>query len=189
MILTGEELYTITGRYQIVRSEKATAVSAQRAKTVFQKTGAAVYTLSDLKELDLEDFISSARLTGTYHGEYQTICYCSNRVKNDIRLFLKYMQMYLNEKKITADEDDFKKDSFCPKCGNRYPDENRKVCPKCMDKAGLLKKLLPYIKKYKFQSMAVIFTIVLLSILSLLTPYLSSSFFYDQVLDLSLIHI
>ncbi|MBR6651080.1 MAG: ATP-binding cassette domain-containing protein [Clostridia bacterium] len=70
----------------------------------------------------------------------------------------------------------------CPKCGKVYPDQNRKICPKCIDRAGVPKRIWFFTKKYKFSVFAILLAMVLASALTILAPYISSGFFYDSVL-------
>ena len=37
----------------------------------------------------------------------------------------------------------------CPRCGLRYPDQNRSVCPRCIDKRGLFLRVLGYLHPYR----------------------------------------
>lgn len=70
----------------------------------------------------------------------------------------------------------------CPKCGKIYPDQNRKICPKCIDRAGVPKRIWLFTKKYKFSVFAILLAMILSSALTILAPYISSGFFYDSVL-------
>ena len=73
-------------------------------------------------------------------------------------------------------------DLFCPKCGTRYPEPDRKLCPKCMDRISLSWRLLSFFKNYR-SKMAVIFIGMLLSTgVSILTPFISSKILFDDVL-------
>lgn len=71
----------------------------------------------------------------------------------------------------------------CPKCGRPYPDPHRRVCPKCTDRAGAVKRFWFFTKKYKYSVFAVLFAMLLSSALSIISPYISSGFFYDSVLS------
>ena len=87
----------------------------------------------------------------------------------------------LNGKERKGPEED-EEEPRCPKCGEAYPDKNRKVCPKCVDRAGVVKRLWFFTKKYKWSVFAILFAMVLSSALTILTPYISSGFLYDSVL-------
>jgi len=75
-----------------------------------------------------------------------------------------------------------KEDDYCPKCGRRYPDPHNKICPHCMDRAGVIKRLFSFVKKYSFSVIVILFAMVAVSAIGVISPYVSSGFFYDQVL-------
>ncbi len=71
----------------------------------------------------------------------------------------------------------------CPKCGRRYADPHRKICIHCMDKKGLVRKLWYFLKRYRFSVFLSVLVLVVSSALSILAPYISSGFYYDEVLN------
>ncbi len=75
-----------------------------------------------------------------------------------------------------------KEDEFCPKCQRRYPDPQSKICPHCMDRASVVKRLFSFVKKYKFSVLLILLAMALVSAIGVISPYVSSGFFYDQVL-------
>ncbi|HBR32499.1 MAG TPA: ABC transporter ATP-binding protein, partial [Clostridiales bacterium] len=70
----------------------------------------------------------------------------------------------------------------CPKCGRRYPDPDRKICPKCMDKVRLIKKLSKLFLHYKRYILLILLSLSLISMLGAITPYVSNQIFYADVL-------
>jgi ATP-binding cassette subfamily B protein len=71
---------------------------------------------------------------------------------------------------------------FCPKCGTRYPEPDRKLCPKCMDKMSISLRLIGFFKFYKAK-VAVIFTVMLLSTAcTIFSPYVGTKLLLDEVL-------
>lgn len=75
-----------------------------------------------------------------------------------------------------------KEDEYCEKCGRRYPDPQNKLCPHCMDRASVVKRLFSFVKKYKFSVLVILLAMVAVSAIGVIAPYVSSGFFYDQVL-------
>ncbi len=75
-----------------------------------------------------------------------------------------------------------KDDDYCPKCGRRFPDSHNKICPHCMDRAGVIKRLFSFVKKYSFSVLIILLAMVAVSAIGVVSPYVSSGFFYDQVL-------
>ena len=79
-------------------------------------------------------------------------------------------------------EEDERDGKYCPHCGRRYADTNRKICPHCMDKSLLIKKMWFFLKKYKASVLMMLFTLILSNVVAIVTPYISSGFYYDKVL-------
>lgn len=75
-----------------------------------------------------------------------------------------------------------KKDDYCEKCGRRYPDPHNKICPHCMDKGSVIKKLMSFLSKYKYSVLVILLAMAAVSAVGVISPYVSSGFFYDQVL-------
>lgn len=72
---------------------------------------------------------------------------------------------------------------FCPKCGQRYPDPNRKYCPYCVKKSSIFKRLLGLFGEYKMRTAIIVLMMMLSAALAVLSPYFSTTFLYDEVLD------
>ncbi|MCL2352791.1 MAG: ABC transporter ATP-binding protein/permease [Firmicutes bacterium] len=91
-------------------------------------------------------------------------------------------------KNLAADSDDplreilTDEELFCPKCGSRYPEPDRKLCPKCMDRMSLSRRLLGFFRNYR-KRMALIMSVIILSTAaSIFVPLVSSRMLFDDVL-------
>lgn len=179
IILTAERLAVLEGF--ICFSGKARA--SERTEG-FRETRFDEYDLSELEDLSVELFISSGRLTARYEGEDAEIAAFSNTYKHNMNVLVKAVNELKN--KGSLDEAEFKHETedehFCPKCGQRYPDMNRKICPKCMEKAKLVKRLAGMFIKYRLYILMIFLTFALTTALGVLTPYVSNTVFYDDVL-------
>ena len=71
----------------------------------------------------------------------------------------------------------------CPKCGLRYPDQNRSVCPRCIDKRGLFLRVLGYLRPYRGWVALIAAAMVAASVLRTVAPLLSGRVLFDDVLD------
>ena len=71
---------------------------------------------------------------------------------------------------------------YCPKCGKKFSDPRRRICLHCMEKGKVIKRLFSFVIKYKFQVIATIMTLLFTGALGIITPYVSSGFYYDKVL-------
>jgi ATP-binding cassette subfamily B protein len=81
------------------------------------------------------------------------------------------------------DKEDDPRGRCCPKCGMRYPDKNRKICPKCMEKGKLYRRFGMFIVKYKWYIAIMLASLLLLTATGVLVPYFSNEFFFDEVLN------
>ena len=142
------------------------------------------YALTDLQKPTIEEKIGTCALVAEYQGKKRVLATMTNSRKQECRLFVKYLHMQMDKGEITVDEKDFRQEQFCPKCHRRYPDPNRKVCPDCMDKASIVGRFLTLAKKFKGQIALALAAMAITSVLGIVSPYLSTSFFYDQVLDI-----
>ena len=82
-------------------------------------------------------------------AEYVLITYLTNTQKNNMHLFLKYLRKLKESGEVIFEEQDKAPELFCPKCGNRYVNTERKICPKCMDRSRIIKRTAQFMVKYK----------------------------------------
>ena len=82
-----------------------------------------------------------------------------------------------------ADDDESDDGLYCPKCGRKYPDPNTRLCPHCVKRMSVMAKLMSFAKKYRMSVLATLVTMGLTAALGVISPYISSQFFYDQVLS------
>ncbi|MBO4868498.1 MAG: ABC transporter ATP-binding protein [Clostridia bacterium] len=140
------------------------------------------YDNDKIKDLAVEELVSTAMLTCSFDGEPKIIACMTKNSLRDARIFVKYAAGPIEKKEVKIDDEDFKDERFCPKCGRRYPDPERKICPRCMEKSKFYKRLFEFSKAYKKQMLTVLICLAALSALGVIAPYVSTSFFYDKVL-------
>ena len=73
-------------------------------------------------------------------------------------------------------------DDRCPKCNRLYPDPARPVCPRCLDKRSLFKRVLSLTPPYGKEIALMVFLMISSSLVGLIPPYLGGRIFYDEVL-------
>ena len=74
------------------------------------------------------------------------------------------------------------REQTCPTCGLRYPDQERAVCPRCIDKRGLFVRVLGYLRPYRRLVALIAVTMLASTALKTFTPLLSGRVLFDDVL-------
>lgn len=71
---------------------------------------------------------------------------------------------------------------YCPICGQPYPDPNRPVCPRCIDRRSILNRLVGMFTDFKLEIALIFLTILMTNILAVIAPWFGSKMLYDDVL-------
>lgn len=180
---TKDKLFILRGTEILLSKAHGKVLEKQWKELSFDE-----YSIEEIESLKVEELLSSARLTAkTEDGEYIFLSSMTNFCKGNANLFVKYFGK-IKKGDITTpdfeiDKEDDPKEICCPKCGMRYPDKNRKVCPKCMEKGKLFSRFWVFLSKYKKELVILFVSLVFLTGTSILIPYFSSGFFFDKVLD------
>ncbi|MBQ8393388.1 MAG: ATP-binding cassette domain-containing protein [Clostridia bacterium] len=185
LMATSDTLYIIWGSEGLVSRQNPVKGGLD---VIWNEGGYSEYKLSSLKDFKVEELLSGARLTAREeNGEYVFLTAMTNFCKSSTLLFIKYLNKIkkgeIKDKSFTVEPEDDPKSQHCPKCGMRYPNKHRKICPKCMEKGKLFARFGVFLAKYKLYIFIMLASLILLSATSILAPYFSSGFFYDQVLD------
>ena len=144
-----------------------------------------ILPLSALAELKAENLVSSVQIVATVGGEHQVLSRCSNSLARSVgRVVRVANKLAKGEEILPEDAADSEAPPQCPRCGRRYPDPNRRVCPHCLDRRSIFLRLLGYFPSYRVEVAAILFCMVLQAALELAGPYLSGRVFYDQVLSI-----
>ncbi len=155
--------------------------------TQFQETGFESIPLDTLRAFRVEELLSAGRLVArrtVENADEPALLACfTNFCKESMFLFAKYAEKLAAGEALEIDPKDDPHAKCCPKCGLRYPDLNRKVCPHCMEKGKLFRRFSVFLARYKGYLILSLLSLVLLTAMSILTPYLSSGFFYDEVIS------
>ncbi len=137
--------------------------------------------ISGWRDFQVEQQISGCNITAVNSFGVSFVCRLSNTAAEDAKELCENINIAIGCKEST-EKSKKEKPECCPKCGKPYPDQARKVCPKCIDRAGVVKRIWFFIGKYKKSVFAILLAMVLSSALSILAPYISSGFFFDSVL-------
>lgn len=182
LFATLDKLYVLSGSVQLEGEGRG------HIEQSFVETAFSSYELSSIEKLKVEEMLSGARLTAKNDkGEFILLTAMTNTCRNSAVLFVKYFDR-LKKGDITSpdfeiDKEDDPAEHCCPKCGMRYPDRNRKICPRCMEKGKLYRRFATFLLKYKKYILFMLASLVLLTAAAIFIPYVSNEFFYDEVLS------
>lgn len=73
--------------------------------------------------------------------------------------------------------------THCPNCKEPYPDPNRPICPYCMDRHSVFRRLMGMFKEFKLQAFGILMCIALSGAFTVLSPYFGTKLLYDDVLS------
>ena len=178
-------LYILYGLEEVVKTEGARRIVAQYTTNKIE-----TFPLAELGELKTEKLLSTCRLLSVKGEEDKDEAAVTE--KKMLLLFSLGLLGFIDRlikviKNVREGVDPLREvivdDSlFCPKCGTRYPEPERKLCPKCTDKMSIFIRLLGFFRFYKGKVAAVSLVMLLITCLSILAPYIGTAFFIDEVL-------
>ena len=142
-----------------------------------------MFDLEKVESLTVLRQVSTGVLMGNIDGIERYICQFSNTKMEAFMRLAHLLEKTKKNEEIKPEDLDVKKGKeCCPKCGMIYPDQERKVCPKCMDKKSILIRVVSYFKPYKIRLTIMVMCYILTALLNLVWPYLSGTILYDKVL-------
>ena len=180
LIATKEKLLYLSGVTEIRKSGKKNIA-------VFAECAYNEWNLSTLSEIRVKDHISSSFICAKQEERRVILANLSFGYKEDASHFVKYLDELIQKGSFTllpADKAK-KKELFCPKCGLRYADVENKICPRCQKQSKTVLRTAKLLSKYKWKMILIGLTLVLSGALSVVAPYFSAGFFYDEVLDVA----
>ena len=176
MAFNDATLYMIKGRERVDRVKGAKKLTAS-----FEPFSGSEERLSDLGKLTLERMLSSGRLVADKEGQLRELFRFPLGTAGRLDGFVRALQAFLLDGKrdagFAADDD-----LFCPKCGTRYPEPERKICPRCMSRLSLTMRLLSFFTFYKWKILAVMALFIASTVFGLLSPYFGTRMLFDEVL-------
>lgn len=149
--------------------------SVERLDVLRTVSGGVLYSTKDIKEENKEHYGSQS--------DRQLVAF-TNRCMGEVMHLTKiYSKLKENQEMKEEDLEEEEKEEFCPKCGTMYPDRERKICPKCMDKHSIFFRTLKYFKPHKVKISIMILCYIATALLNLVWPYLNGAILYDKVLS------
>ncbi len=157
--------------------------SRHRDETAGTEPAVLFYDLEDVEKLEVLRQVSTGVLMGKIKGVEQYLCQFSNTKMEAFMRISRLLEKTKKGEEISKEDLDVKRGKeCCPKCGMIYPDQERKVCPKCMDKSSILWRTVGYFKPYKGRLIVMMLCYLATAGLNLIWPYLSGTVLYDKVL-------
>ncbi len=143
------------------------------------KSGMQCYDLTDIERIDVENGIGCNMLVLRINGDIKYIARFTNSCLAKMLQLKKGVDQVKKGEEFEAPREE---EICCPKCGKRYPDPARKICPGCMDKRTVFLRVLGYFKPYIPHFALMCLTIIGTAVLNLVWPYLNGEILYDRVL-------
>ncbi|MCL2404001.1 MAG: ABC transporter ATP-binding protein/permease [Defluviitaleaceae bacterium] len=184
-------LHILYGLEEVVKVEGARRIVAQ-----YTTHKAEAYPLIDIGELKTEKLLSTCRLisvVGETSEDNDDTSKDDNARKKLLMIFSLGLMGYVDRlikvvKNIREGVDPMREvivedTLFCPKCATRYPEPDRKLCPKCTDKMSIFFRLLSFFRFYTGKVAAVFVVVLAITGLSILAPYVGTRMFVDEVLS------
>lgn len=190
MLFTKEEIIMIGGIQLVVPKEGAKWNDKKKLTVKYSNISVNRVSRKELSDFKTEKLISGCILTA-YNKETESYClitYLTRKYEEDFQELCRLLNSEgkegSEEKKEPHHHGKKKKkdEEFCPKCGRRYAEPHTKICPHCIDKSSIIKRLFFFVKKYSFSVIMILLAMVGVSVIGVISPYVSSGFFYDQVL-------
>ncbi|HEX3026790.1 MAG TPA: ABC transporter ATP-binding protein [Clostridia bacterium] len=179
------DVYTAVSKdslYILYGEEKVVKVSgARRIVAVYDAHKLEQYPLDELGDLKSERLLSTGRLFSEKDGEDKILMLFSVGFLSDVERLIKVTQNIKNGVLPLTDVM-IDNELFCPKCGTRYPEPERKLCPKCMDKVSITRRLMGFFGNYKRKVASILLTMLAGSAFSIVSPLVGSKFLFDDVL-------
>lgn len=139
--------------------------------------------VSDVKRLYVEHLQYTSRLIAEHeNGDERCIARFSGGFGEKFEQFCRRFDCL--KKNETPDDSALEdKNLFCPVCGEKYPDPNRRFCPYCTKRSWVFKRLLGLFGDYKLQILIILALIAVAVAMEIISPYFGSKLLYDEVLN------
>ena len=117
-------------------------------------------------------------------GTTVVLGFCTNSVKLKLLAFVGLWERLDRGEEIADDDGIFNQfERACPKCGRMYRDPKSRVCEHCVNKKGVMGRLMGYFMVFKKQVFVVLLCLLATTALSLVNPIVSGSILFDQVIS------
>ncbi len=144
------------------------------------------YEVKSISNISVDTMVVGGIFRADVLGVETPFCAFTNAYKGRINRLKDVLNKLVNNEEISEDllfEEET--ELFCPKCGTPYPEKDRKICPKCMDKRKIFFRLASFFKGHYLGIFIICLMSILGSLMGSVLPYLSGSLLYDEILSKS----
>jgi ATP-binding cassette subfamily B protein len=148
----------------------------------FTVCGYCEYPISEIEEMYVDRYVNSARLMiKNRSGQDFPIARFSIGFADKFEKFSQRVNATAKNEPIDDSLLEGVK-THCPICGEPFPDPNRPVCPRCVDRRSVFKRLLTMFGEFKGSVFLILLTLILSNVFAILSPIFGSQMLYDDVL-------
>lgn len=140
------------------------------------------YPRTQVSKLKCQFFVGSVAVTAMINNQEKVICRGSKAKGVELNHFCRRANSLISGGDVQEDFSDRKDKFACPSCGRLYPDPSRQVCPHCIDKKTLFKRVLGLATKYKSTIVLMVGIMFASSIVGLAGPYLTGRVLIDEAI-------
>ncbi|MCR5823476.1 MAG: ABC transporter ATP-binding protein/permease [Lachnospiraceae bacterium] len=210
LVLTAGGLYTFASESEgkRVHSFKGFLNLKDREKNLERDWKCTRIDAGELKKLTIEPQVACGVLIAEFSdGVEKTVAVFSNLYRKEVHVLQRAFDRNFGEKPEEGKEEEGKEgkrpgpggpgghggpggpggdkdeEIYCPKCGMMYPNPDRKVCPRCMDRKSVFIRTFGYFKPYRGLMILMFMIYVAVAGLNLVWPYLNGRVLYDYILE------
>ncbi len=172
MLLSGEFGET----WLLMSSDRIAALARVEGR---QPVVVAEFDLNSVSDIRLDRGISSALLEIVHAGHQHRLLRLSNARLRDFTEIVRLIKAWVDKKEWHPEEAQDRR-HVCPVCRRPLP-ENMTICPHCLDKHQMLRRVLRYLLPYRLRVSLLMLCMSASTIVGLVNPYLGK-IIVDQVI-------
>lgn len=177
-----DTLYLLCGYDRLVEPPRLPFVR-RKAEESFDFADFSSFSVADIEKIYVDRYAYASRLMAKFtDGTERPLARFSAGFAEKFEQFCRRFDCL--KKGETPDDSALEdKHLYCPKCGEKYPDPNRRFCPKCNKRSGTFLRLFSLFAEYKWQIAALVAMLLLAVALELIAPVFGTKMLYDDVLS------
>lgn len=165
-----------------VRSFKGYGTRDEAAMDYQQDWAVKVLEIGQIESLEIGRQVACGILVAQQEGVSLRLAAFSNLHMKKMHQLIRAFDHLKNPQPDFMQEEEKEEEEYCPTCGTMYPNKNRKICPKCMDRKSIFFRVLGYFRPYAKKMAVMLGCYFAMALLNLVWPYLNGTILYDYVL-------